>query len=119
MQTSRSWSFRLVHEPDPVLAANVRWLSGYRHPRYLDQGLAPLLRQVFAEGAGLLDGVSHVADPIRGLPVLFDLLWDGRPGHGSGPVGRRDLGPPGGVGMRSPMSSWRRFSPARMRWSAL
>ena len=27
------WSFALVHEPDPVEMANVRWLSGYRHPR--------------------------------------------------------------------------------------
>ena len=29
-----NWSFRLVHELEPVLAANVRWLSGYRHPRH-------------------------------------------------------------------------------------
>jgi hypothetical protein len=60
-----NWSFRLVHELDPVLAVNVRWLSGYRHPRYGDQSL------------GLLDGVSRVADPIRALPVLFHLLWRG------------------------------------------
>jgi hypothetical protein len=72
-----NWSFRLAHEPEPVLAANVRWLSGYRHPRHGDQVLGPLLRQAFAAGAGLLDGVSQVADPIRGLPVLFHLLWRG------------------------------------------
>jgi hypothetical protein len=72
-----SWSFRLVHELDPVLAADVRWLSGYRHPRHGDPALGPLLRQVFAAGAGLLDGVSQVADPIQGLPVLFHLLWRG------------------------------------------
>jgi TnsA-like endonuclease N terminal len=71
------WSFRLVHEPDPVLAANVRWLSGYRHPRHADQVLGPLLRQAFTEGAGLLGGVSQAADPIRGLPILFHLLWRG------------------------------------------
>jgi hypothetical protein len=71
------WSFRLVHEIEPVLAANVRWLSGYRHPRYWDPGLGPLLRQAFAAGAGLLDGVCGVADPIRGLPALFHLLWRG------------------------------------------
>lgn len=38
-----NWSFRLVHELEPVLAANVRWLSGYRHPRHGDPDLGPLL----------------------------------------------------------------------------
>lgn len=71
------WSFRLVHELDPVQAANVRWLSGYRHPRHGDPQLAPLLLSVFAGGAGLMAGVSAVADPLRGLPVLFHLLWRG------------------------------------------
>ncbi len=32
------WSFRLVHELDPVLVVNVRWLSGYRHPRQIIHG---------------------------------------------------------------------------------
>lgn len=72
-----SWSFRLVHELEPVRAANVRWLSGYRHPRYWDPVLGPLLQEVFAGGAELLDGVSGAADPIRGLPLLFHLLWRG------------------------------------------
>lgn len=71
------WSFRLVHEMDPALAANVRWLSGYRHPRHADPQLSPLLLSVFAGGTGLLAGVSAVADPLRGLPVLFHLLWRG------------------------------------------
>lgn len=69
-----NWSFRLVHELEPVLAANVRWLSGYRHPRHADADLGPLQRRVFADGAALLAGVSEVADPLRGLPVLFHLL---------------------------------------------
>lgn len=72
-----NWSFRLVHEPEPVLGASVRWLSGYRHPRYGDRSLGRALLQSFAAGAGLLEGVSRVADPIRGLPVLFHLLWMG------------------------------------------
>jgi hypothetical protein len=72
-----NWSFRLVHELEPVLAANVRWLSGYRHPRHGGSALGVSLRRVFAGGAGLLDGVSQVADPIWGLPVLFHLLWRG------------------------------------------
>jgi hypothetical protein len=60
-----------------VLGANVRWLSGYRHPRYGDLSLGPALLQSFAAGAGLQDGLSRVADPIRGLPTLFHLLWTG------------------------------------------
>ncbi|HSS39237.1 MAG TPA: hypothetical protein VLT58_10745, partial [Polyangia bacterium] len=28
------WVFRLVRRIDPVQAANVRWLAGYRHPRH-------------------------------------------------------------------------------------
>jgi hypothetical protein len=71
------WSFRLVHELEPVLAANIRWLSGYRHPRHADPVLGPLLLRAFVGGAPLLAGVSQVADPIRGLPVLFHLLWRG------------------------------------------
>lgn len=72
-----SWSFRLAHELEPVLAANIRWLSGYRHPRHGDPDLGVALRRVFAGGAGLLAGVSEVAEPLRGLPVLFHLLWRG------------------------------------------
>ncbi len=30
------WEYRLVGEPDPVWAANLRWLAGYRHPRFAD-----------------------------------------------------------------------------------
>jgi hypothetical protein len=38
------WEFRLVGEPDPVWAANLRWLAGYRHPRYGIPALAGALR---------------------------------------------------------------------------
>ena len=30
------WDYRLAGEPDPVWAANLRWLAGYRHPRFGD-----------------------------------------------------------------------------------
>jgi hypothetical protein len=75
--TLGDWSFRLVHELDPVLAANVRWLAGYRHPRHGDPDLGAALRRVFAGSGALLSGVSQVADPLRALPVLFHLLWRG------------------------------------------
>ena len=72
-----NWSFRLVHELEPVLVANIRWLSGYRHPRHGDPDLGAALLQVFAGGGALLAGVSQIADPLRGLPALFHLLWRG------------------------------------------
>jgi hypothetical protein len=28
------WEYRLVGALDPVATANLRWLAGYRHPRY-------------------------------------------------------------------------------------
>lgn len=71
------WSFRLVHEPDPVLAANVRWLSGYRHPRHDHPETGGLLREVFAGGEKPLAGAEMAGDPIGVLPVLFHLIWRG------------------------------------------
>jgi hypothetical protein len=68
------WSFRLVHEPDPVLVANVRWLSGYRHPRHDRPQVSGLLREVFAGGEELLAGAEAAGDPIGVLPVLFHLV---------------------------------------------
>ena len=71
------WSFRLVHEPDLVLAANVRWLSGYRHPRHDRSQVSGLLREVFTGGQELLAGAEMAGDPIGVLPVLFHLMWRG------------------------------------------
>lgn len=72
------WEFRLVGEPDPVWAANLRWLAGYRHPRFADPGLEELLISAFAQPRPLAEAARHVGDPIRVLPVLFHLLWLGR-----------------------------------------
>ncbi|WP_244313505.1 TnsA-like heteromeric transposase endonuclease subunit, partial [Streptomyces zinciresistens] len=41
------WSYRLAGPPDPVLVANVRWLAGYRHPRYAAGPWTPALLEVF------------------------------------------------------------------------
>jgi len=60
---------------DPVLAANVRWLSGYRHARCRRADLAGRLRASFAAAAGLMAGAEAAGDPIMVLPVLFHLLW--------------------------------------------
>lgn len=72
---SVGWDFARVGTPDAVLMANVRWLAGYRHPRVHRPDVAGCLVEVFADGAGLLDGARRVGDQIAVLPVLFHLLW--------------------------------------------
>ncbi|MEV6256822.1 TnsA-like heteromeric transposase endonuclease subunit [Nocardia sp. NPDC051929] len=69
------WEYRLLGMPDPVFTANLRWLAGYRHTRYLRTGVAQRLRAAFAEPAALMDGAQVVGDPIAVLPVLFHLIW--------------------------------------------
>jgi hypothetical protein len=70
------WEFRRVGAVDPVLAANVRWLSRYRHPRCAGSGgVSRLLLEVFAEPVGLREGAVQVGDPIAVLPALFHLMW--------------------------------------------
>ncbi|MEV2226929.1 TnsA-like heteromeric transposase endonuclease subunit [Nocardia vinacea] len=75
---SVGWEYRRVGEPDPVLAANLRWLSGYRHPRCLRDEIAAQLEGVFTASTELLAGARAVGDPIVVLPTLFHLLWTGR-----------------------------------------
>ncbi|WP_433521558.1 TnsA-like heteromeric transposase endonuclease subunit [Nocardia pseudovaccinii] len=69
------WEYRLVGTLDPVLVANLRWLSGYRHRRYRLGDVADRLGVVFCEPVGLMEGAEAVGDPIAVLPVLFHLLW--------------------------------------------
>lgn len=51
------WDYLRVGSLDPVLRANLRWLSGYRHPRVLKIGLADQLAEVFARVRPLMAGV--------------------------------------------------------------
>ncbi|WP_241007799.1 TnsA-like heteromeric transposase endonuclease subunit [Mycobacterium kubicae] len=69
------WEYRLVGSVEPILAANTRWLAGYRHPRHGHPLIAQLLVEVFATPRGLMHGAAKVGDPIAVLPVLFHLLW--------------------------------------------
>jgi hypothetical protein len=69
------WGFERVGALDPVLAANLRWLSGYRHQRYHQPDRANQLRRVLARPTPLMKGVTAVGDPLGVLPVLFHLLW--------------------------------------------
>jgi hypothetical protein len=73
--TEVGWEFRRTGGPPAVLAANVRWLAGYRHPRCRRPDVAEDLLRVFSESIPLLAGARQVGDPIVVLPVLYHLLW--------------------------------------------
>jgi hypothetical protein len=81
---SVGWAYRRVGALDPVLRANLRWLSGYRHPRVLRVPVADQLVEVFTRARPLMAGVLAVGTPLVVLPVLFHLLWHGRLVGGSG-----------------------------------
>ncbi len=69
------WEYRLVGVLDPIATANLRWLSGYRHPRYGVPPSAAALRAAFAVPVSLMDGAEAAGDPVAVLPVLYHLLW--------------------------------------------
>ncbi len=69
------WDFQRLGVMGPVLAANLRWLGGYRHPRVMRESVADRLRAAFAVERGLLEGTQVVGDPMAVLPVLYHLLW--------------------------------------------
>lgn len=69
------WEFRVAGEPNPVWAANLRWLAGYRHPRFANENLEAILLELFASPQPLAEASRRAGDPIRVLPVLFHLLW--------------------------------------------
>lgn len=72
------WGHAVVGEPEPVSAANLRWLAGYRRPRFHDPSIAARLEETFATPARLRDGATRVGDEIAVLPVAYHLLWRGR-----------------------------------------
>jgi hypothetical protein len=69
------WEYRRAGDLDPVLVANVRWLSRYRHRRCLVPEVAAVLLEAFAGGRGLAEGAGLAGDRLRVLPVLFHLMW--------------------------------------------
>jgi hypothetical protein len=72
------WGYRRVGAADAVLAANVRWLSGFRHRRC---GNGPagseLVRRVAAGPVTLADLAGCAGDRLAVLPALYHLLWRG------------------------------------------
>jgi hypothetical protein len=69
------WEYQRAGDLDPVLAGNVRWLSRYRHQRYLVPEVATLLLAAFAGERRLFEGAEAAGDRLRVLPVLFQLMW--------------------------------------------
>jgi hypothetical protein len=72
------WAYDRVGELPAVRAANLRWLAGYRHPRYARAAVMAGLAEVFAEPGPLRAGAARVGDPLTVLPVVFAMLWRGR-----------------------------------------
>jgi hypothetical protein len=71
------WEYDRIGELPPVRAANLRWLAGYRHPRYARAAVMAALGEVFAKPGPLRAGAAAVGDPVAVLPVLFAMLWRG------------------------------------------
>lgn len=72
------WSYRRLEPPPAVVAANLRWLAGYRHPRYQGPpGLQAALAEAFAAPRPLADGVAAVGDSLQVLPAAYHALWCG------------------------------------------
>jgi len=69
------WQFRQAGDLDRMYAANLRWLSRYRHRRCHQAELAACLREVFADPLPLFAGADRVGDRLAVLPVLYHLIW--------------------------------------------
>jgi hypothetical protein len=70
------WTYRRLPPLDSVLAANLKWLAGYRHPRNAGRpGLRAAVLEAFARPRPLLEGAEAAGDPIAVLPAVFHALW--------------------------------------------
>jgi hypothetical protein len=77
MAGQAGWAHDRVGGLPAVRAANLRWLAGYRHPRYARAVVMAALKEVFAGPRPLRAGAAEVGDPLAVLPVLFAMLWGG------------------------------------------
>jgi hypothetical protein len=69
------WEYRRVGAVPAVLAANVRWLSGYRHHRCLNPPVRDRLLARLGTSMRLADAVGSVGDRLAVLPTLYHLMW--------------------------------------------
>jgi len=69
------WGYAVCGQMDQVVAANHRWIAGYRHPRCGDPATEARLLEAFGSGLPLMEGAEAAGDPIATLPALFHLMW--------------------------------------------
>jgi hypothetical protein len=73
------WDYRLVHEIDTILLANIDFLSAYRRPFPDPLGLRPKIAAAATRGpATIAELCAAVGDPVVVLPQLFALCWHHR-----------------------------------------
>jgi hypothetical protein len=73
------WTYRRLSPLDDVLAANLKWLAGYRHPRNAGRpGLMAAVVEAFTRPRPLIEGTEAAGDPIEVLPCVFHALWHGQ-----------------------------------------
>ncbi|MET7695125.1 TnsA-like heteromeric transposase endonuclease subunit [Streptomyces sp. NPDC005483] len=74
-----AWTYRRLKPLEDILAANLKWLAGYRHPRNAGRlGLMPAVLEAFTRPRPLIEGAETVGDPIEVLPAVFHALWHGQ-----------------------------------------
>ncbi|MGP3974467.1 TnsA-like heteromeric transposase endonuclease subunit [Streptomyces sp. 8N114] len=73
------FTYQRLVPPDVVVAANVRWLAGYRHARHRDAGgLEHAVLEAFTEPRPLMAGAAAAGEVLAALPVVYHALWSGR-----------------------------------------
>ena len=71
------WGYQRLGALPAVYVGNLRWLSGYRHPRCFRQPAATQLIDGLAlAGPKTIGNLAAIAgDPVVTLPTLFHLMW--------------------------------------------
>src|SRR5437773_1789545 len=72
---SVGWRYQRRGALGPVLEANLRWLSGYRHARCHVPRVGNRLVEQLAVPMPLAEAVALVGDRLAVLPTLYHLLW--------------------------------------------
>lgn len=94
------WRYERLGEIDPVFTANVRWLSGYRHRRCLNDRIRDGLLSAARCGDWTVGSLaSEAGETVVVLPTLFHLLWSGEL-HADLRASRLSLSSPVRAGLR-------------------
>lgn len=73
--TQVGWAYQRLGDITPLFASNVRWLSGFRHPRCRHDITADALLEAARTERTLGALARAVGEPVVVLPCLFHLLW--------------------------------------------